>query len=117
VGRAAPYDLRMGIEVRDAPERERYEVLAGSEVAGFAQYRLRPGLIAFVHTQVEKGHEGEGLGRRLVAAALDDARARGLDVMPFCPFVNELMKRHAEYQDLVPAEYRGRFGLSAAPTP
>jgi uncharacterized protein len=76
---------------------------------------MRPGLIAFVHTQVDPGHEGEGLGRRLVTAALDDARARGLEVMPFCPFVNEVMKRHPEYQDLVPAEYRARFGLGAAP--
>jgi predicted GNAT family acetyltransferase len=105
----------MEIEVRAAPALERYEILVNGEVAGFTQYRLRPGLIAFVHTEVDPGHEGEGLGRRLVTEALDDARARGLQVMPFCPFVNEVMKRHPEYQGLVPAEFREHFGLSAAP--
>ena len=105
----------MEIEVRDAPEHERYEILVDGEPAGFTQYRMRPGLIAFVHTQVDPGHEGEGLGRRLVTTALDDARARDLQVMPFCPFVNEVMKRHPEYQDLVPADYRGRFGLGGGP--
>jgi uncharacterized protein len=37
----------------------------------------------------------------LIATALDDARARGLTVVPRCPFVREFIENHAEYQDLV----------------
>ena len=43
--------------------------------------------------------------------ALDDARARGLAVIPYCPFINEWLKRHPSYTDLVPADERERFGL------
>jgi predicted GNAT family acetyltransferase len=48
---------------------------------------------------------------RLIAFALDDARERGLDVLPFCPFVNAYVQRHREYVDLVPAAYHASFDL------
>jgi uncharacterized protein len=97
--------------VEDHAEAERFELLAGDEVLGFALYRRRPGLIAFVHTEIADGHEGEGLGGELVRAALDSVRAEGLAVLPFCPFVNGWIQRHAAYADLVPEQYRAEFGL------
>jgi predicted GNAT family acetyltransferase len=99
------------ITIADNPELERYEIRADGEVAGFAQYRARPGLIAFVHTEVDDRFEGQGLAGRLVAFALDDARAHGLAVLPFCPFVNAYIQRNREYLDLVPEEYRESFDL------
>jgi predicted GNAT family acetyltransferase len=42
-----------------------------------------------------------GLGSALVAGALDDARARGLRVVPICPFVDAYIRRHPDYADLV----------------
>ena len=101
----------MDVEVRDNPGLERYEISEAGELAGFAQYRFRPGLIAFIHTEIDPGHEGQGLGSKLVAFALDDARARGLDVLPFCPFVNAFLREHPEYGDLVPENRREAFGL------
>lgn len=99
------------IEVRDAPERERYEVTLDGDLAGHLDYMLREGLIALVHTEVEERYEGHGLGSRLIGFALDDARRRKLAVLPFCPFVKSYLERHPEYTDLVPAEMRARFGL------
>lgn len=97
--------------VRDNPDEERYEILVDGDVAGFAQYRARPGLLAFVHTEVDDAHEGQGLGGKLVDFALADVRERELDVLPFCPFVNEYIRRHPEYTELVPADRREAFGL------
>lgn len=97
--------------VTDHPERERYEIAADGALAGFAQYRARPGLIAFVHTEIDPAFEGRGLGSRLIRAALDDSRAKGLIVLPFCPFVNAYIERHPEYADLVPEAFRQKFGL------
>ena len=99
------------IVVTDAPERKRFEVTVGGELAGFLVYRSREGLLALIHTEVEDRFEGHGLGGRLARFALDKARAEDLAVLPFCPFVNAWMKRHPEYVDLVPAAYRASFEL------
>jgi uncharacterized protein len=99
------------IEVADAPDRDRYELSIDGEVVGYSAYRARPGLIAFVHTEVDERLEGRGLGDRLIRFALEDARARGLAVLPFCPFVNAFIERHREFEALVPETYREQFGL------
>jgi uncharacterized protein len=99
------------IVVADAPGRERFEVTVDDEPGGFLVYRAREGLLALIHTEVEDRFEGRGLGGRLARFALDQAREQGLAVLPFCPFVNDWMKRHREYVDLVPASYRANFNL------
>jgi predicted GNAT family acetyltransferase len=99
------------IEVADVPERERYELSIDGEVAGFSAYRARPGLIAFVHTEVDEHLQGRGLADRLIRFALEDARTRGLAVLPFCPFVKAFIERHREFEPLVPDTYREQFGL------
>lgn len=101
----------MPAEVRDNPDEERYEASVDGELAGFIQYRLRPGLIALIHTEVDDRFEGQGIGSSLVSEALDDVRRRGMQVLPFCPFVNEYIKRHPDYTELVPESHREAFGL------
>ena len=99
------------ITVADNPEQRRYEVGVDGELGGFVQYRVKPGLIELIHTEVEDRFEGQGLGSKLAAFALDDARERGLAVLPFCPFVNSYIQRHREYVDLVPEDRRKEFDL------
>jgi predicted GNAT family acetyltransferase len=99
------------VVVTDVTQRNRFIATIDDEQAGFIVYRLRPGLLALIHTEVEERFEGHGVGGRLARFALDQARAKGLQVLPFCPFVNEWMKRHPEYTDLVPEGYRANFGL------
>ncbi len=99
------------IEVADAPERERYELSIEGALGGFSAYRTRPGLIAFVHTEVDEHLQGRGLADRLIRFALDDARARGLAVLPFYPFVKGFIERHRDFEALVPETYREQFGL------
>ena len=95
----------------DNPEHHRYEIRVDDELAGFVQYRRREGLIALIHTEIDTRFEGRGLASQLIAAVLDEARAAGVWVFPFCPFVNGYISRHPEYADLVPEEFRAEFGL------
>lgn len=99
----------------DNPAASRYEIHVGSELAGFIDYRLRhdhgAGVISLIHTEVEPAFQGAHLATHLARFSLDDARARGLSVLPFCPYINSWIKKHPEYADLVPAERRGEFGL------
>lgn len=103
------------IEVVDNPDEHRYEARGEGRVVGFASYRRRPGLLAFTHTEVDDGLAGHGIGGKLVAEALDDARRRGCAVLPFCPFVNRFIAEHRDYLELVPLEHRERFDLGRDP--
>jgi uncharacterized protein len=87
--------------VVDNPERHRYELRFGDTVAGVVQYATEPGTVVLVHTEVSPTVEGEGLGSKLVSGVLDDIRARGLEVVPLCPFAAAYIRRHPEYADLV----------------
>jgi predicted GNAT family acetyltransferase len=104
----------MGVEVTNDETGERFVVTVDGAEAGLAAYRTKPGLRVFTHTEIDDDYEGQGLGSKLVAAALDATRADGLSVEPTCPFVRGYIERHAEYLDLVPEALRGRYGLDAA---
>ncbi|MBI2764408.1 MAG: N-acetyltransferase [Chloroflexi bacterium] len=86
--------------VRDNPARERYEVSYGGQTAELA-YRVDGGRIVLIHTGVPAALEGHGIAGRLAKFALDDARARGLRVVPQCPYVRAYLEKHPEYADLV----------------
>jgi uncharacterized protein len=101
----------VAVEVHDNPDEQRFEAVVNGEWAGFAAYRTQPGLIARVHTEVEHSFEGHGVGSMLIREALDDARRRGFEVLPFCPFVNSFIAEHREFVDLVPGSRREKFGL------
>ena len=88
-------------EVVDVPEESRYELRLDGHLVGLAAYRRRDGCIAFTHTEVDRSLSGRGFGSRLAAAALDDVRRRGLEVLPLCPFMAHYIESHPEYEELV----------------
>ena len=101
----------METAVSDNRARHRYEITADGEVAGFTVYELRPGIVAFMHTEIDEPFGGHGLGSILVRCALDDVRSRGLSILPYCSFVRSWLERHDDYADLVPPDSRAEFGL------
>jgi predicted GNAT family acetyltransferase len=89
------------IFVADRPDRDRYEIELNGERVGLLSYRLAGGAITHRHTEIDPSVGGRGFGSALVRFALDDARARGLAVIPACPFVANFIVRHPEYEELV----------------
>jgi uncharacterized protein len=104
----------MSVAVEDDPARHRYELSEDGTVVGFVTYRIDHGVIDLIHTEVDPAHGGRGLAGQLVAATLDDARRRGLGVLPHCPYVRRYIDEHADrYLDLVPTGRRAEFGWEA----
>jgi predicted GNAT family acetyltransferase len=99
--------------VTDNPAASRYELHVGAELAGFVTYQLRKHdtVISLLHTEVEPAFQGAHLATHLARFSLDDARERGLAVLPFCPYVASWIRKHPEYTDLVPQDRRADFGL------
>jgi predicted GNAT family acetyltransferase len=89
------------VRVVDVPDRERYELHVGDDLAGVIEYRTTAAGLALVHTEIDPAFEGRGLAGRLIAGALDDARSRGVLIRPICRVVAGYIRRHTEFLDLV----------------
>jgi predicted GNAT family acetyltransferase len=89
--------------VIDNPDKSRYELHVGGEVAGIVAYRIRGQAIDFLHTEVDPRFQGGGLASKLAQASLDDARAKHMAVLPTCPYIRSWIRSHPDYADLVPA--------------
>jgi uncharacterized protein len=89
------------LEVVDVPEAGRYEARLGGRRVGVAAYHVTDGRVVFPHTEVEPALEGRGIASRLARRALDDARARGLKVVPACSFFHMYIRRNPQDADLL----------------
>ena len=85
------------LPVLHVPEKSRFEIRVDNLVAELT-YTLHGETITFLHTGVPSELEGQGVGRKLVIAGLDYARANKFKIRSMCWFVSGYLKRHPEYQ-------------------
>ena len=91
------------------PDETRFELLLDGTRVGVVEYRPAGASVIVAHTEIDPGHEGEGLGGVLVEAALEGIRDMGKTVIPTCPFTAAYIKRHPEWVELVAPAMRGQF--------
>ena len=87
---------------RDNTALSRFE-LDGPGATAVLNYKLADGVMTLLHTETPPAARGRGLASQLVQGALDNARSRGLTVVPVCSFVSAYLAKHPEYRDLVAA--------------
>jgi len=87
--------------IRDNAGKRRFEADLGDGSLAIADYEMGDGKIVFTHTKVPPAHEGKGIGSALIRFALRSAQARGLAVVPICPFFATYMRKHHEERDLL----------------
>ncbi len=87
-------------DVTDNRAENEFELIVDGHRA-IAAYQLEDDVITFTHTFVPKKLEGRGIASKLIRAALDSARDRGLKVVSHCSFVTMFIERHPEYQALL----------------
>ena len=92
----------MAHEVRRQDDQRRYELVVDDRVVGVADFELvDSSTMLLPHTEIDQRLRGRGLGEILVRGVLDDARARGVTVIPACWFVREYIERHPDQEDLL----------------
>jgi hypothetical protein len=96
------------IELVHNEAAQRFEAHIGGQTA-FLTYRRFPDRFVLVHTEVPPALEDQGIAGKLVAAALDFARAAHLRVIPLCPYVSDFISKHPEYLDLVSEKDRAQI--------
>ena len=62
-------------------------------------------------TLVPERLEGRGIASRLAKHVLADAKARGLLILPVCPFFSSYLQKHPEHAEAVHPTYRQILGL------
>ena len=86
----------------DNEARNRFELEIEGAIA-FVSYRKSPGSITLEHTEVPPELGGKGIGSKIARATLDAVRAQGRKLTVECEFIQGFMKKHPEYNDLLPA--------------
>ena len=83
-----------GLQVVDNEAASRFEVpgAPGAELI----YRKNAKRLVLIHTEVPEALSGRGLGGRLVQAAIDEAAASGMTVVPLCPYAHSWLERHPD---------------------
>jgi predicted GNAT family acetyltransferase len=82
------------------PTKGRYVLRTPDGEAELTYSIASPTLIIADHTGVPDSLRGTGAGQALVERLVADARAEGVKVVPLCPFVNGLRRRHPEWADV-----------------
>ncbi|MEM1257419.1 MAG: GNAT family N-acetyltransferase [Bacteroidota bacterium] len=90
----------MSYPLIDNIEKKQYEFHVNGETPRIEYIRAKE-KIYLTHTEVPKGLEGQGIGTELIRQALEDVKAKGLTLVPLCPFVALFIKRNPEYKELV----------------
>ena len=64
-------------------------------------YARRGQRVEILHTEVDPVLRGEGIGAKIVGAAVDWARQEKLHIVPLCPFAKAVFTRTPDYNDVL----------------
>lgn len=91
------------IEREDTETKGRYvaRVPGVSEEAELTFSKAGTELLIADHTDVPDVMRGMGVGAKLAARLVEDARGGGYTILALCPFVRAQRERHPEWADVV----------------
>jgi len=85
----------------DGPTGGRYVTIVDGHEAEMTYSRAGETRIIIDHTGVPEALKGRGVGKKLVEAAVNDARAENFKIIPLCPFAKATLEKTPEWQDVV----------------
>jgi predicted GNAT family acetyltransferase len=88
-------------EVRDNPERQRYELVVDNQIVSIADYERNGDTVTVPHIETDPQHRGQGMADSLMVGVLADLRSRGRRIVPVCPYAAAYLDAHPDQQDLL----------------
>ena len=89
-------------EAGDGRKGRYVATIEGLQVGGEMTFtRVNDRKIILDHTGVDESLSGEGVGSMLAKYVVEDARERGEQIIPLCPFFKAQAERHEEWWDVV----------------
>jgi len=86
----------------DKPSGGRYVArIEGKPEAEMTFSKAGEKILIIDHTGVPDELGGLGVGKALVEYMVMDVRARGLKIIPLCPFTKATLVKHPEWQDIL----------------
>ncbi len=79
--------------------KSRYVLSIDGAEAELTFSRLGATQVIADHTAVPEALRGTGAGLKLVERLVTDARSKGFRIVPLCPFVNAMRRKHPEWAD------------------
>lgn len=94
--------VEIAITREDRPTGGRYVArVPGKPEAEMTFSKAGEKIVIIDHTGVPEALGGMGVGKALVEYMVHDVRARGLKVVPLCPFTKATLQKHPEWQDIL----------------
>lgn len=53
------------------------------------------------HTDVNKSYSWQGIGKKLIHSIVEEARKKGVKILPLCPYAKHEFENNKEYQDII----------------
>ena len=79
-----------------------FDLLIGRERLGHLNYSLPDtATLTIDYVEVDRSLRGQGMGQKLVGAAVEWARETSRKVIPHCSYARAVMARTTEYQDVL----------------
>lgn len=83
------------MEVTNNPSASRYELALEGGVA-VADYRRHDDRLVITHVGVPPALQNKGIATSLMRGVVEDAKAKGLTIVPVCPFAVAYLKKHPQ---------------------
>jgi predicted GNAT family acetyltransferase len=93
----------MGSEVTHNPNGDRgaFAIERDGQKLALMTYSRDRDRVEILHTEVDASLRGTGAGGKLVAAAVEWARAEHLQIMPLCAFAKSVFAKTPDYNDVL----------------